>query len=527
MIAKRDYYNKLFNKYSINLKMTWKAINDTLNRHKTKNIFPETFKLSNGQIISDPREIATAFNDYFISIGEMDEVAQQPNCHFTNYLSNKPKCNLQFHPIDQTDVAQIIDNLKPKTSTGIDNISSKLLKQTKSSITAPLTIIVNQMMATGIFPDALKISKVIPLYKKGDEANLSNYRPITLLPSISKVFEKAILTQLTLYLEDNKIIHPHQYGFRKSHSTEYAALHITDYIQYKMDVGKIPINVYLDFSKAFDTLVHSTLLHKMKHYGIDGLAHKLIKRYLENRKQYVEFNNKCSEMKNIKNGVPQGSILGPLLFLIYINDIPNVSNVFNFLMYADDTTLYCWLEDIDQVNKQAVVNQELHKIHNWLIANGLKLNTNKSKYMIFSKPNKSLPVLQLRINNANIDEVQSFNFLGLQLSSDITWNLHKDEISKKISRIIGILKTLQLVVPKNVLLTIYNTLILPHINYCLLVWGNKSGKILQLQKKAIRAVSCAGYISHTEPLFKLYDILKVNDIYKYKLLTLYYNAKKN
>ena len=150
----------------------------------------------------------------------MDEVAQQPNCHFTNYLINKSKCTLQFHPIDQTNVAQIIDNLKPKTSTGIDNISSKLLKQTKESITAPLTIIINQMMATDLFPDALKICKVIPLYKKGDAANLSNYRPIALLRSISTVFEKAILTQLTLYLEDNKIIHPHQYGFRKSHSTE-------------------------------------------------------------------------------------------------------------------------------------------------------------------------------------------------------------------------------------------------------------------------------------------------------------------
>ena len=204
MIAKRDYYNKLFNKYSKNLKMTWKAINDTLNRHKTKRKFPETFKLSDGKLISDPKEIATAFNDYFISFGELDVVTQPPNCHFTNYLSNKPNCNLQFYPIAQTDVAQIIDNLKPKTSTGIDNISSKLLKRTTDSITAPLTIIINQMMASGIFPDALKVSKVIPLYIKGDESNLSNYRPIALLLSISKIFEKAILTQLTLYLEDNK-----------------------------------------------------------------------------------------------------------------------------------------------------------------------------------------------------------------------------------------------------------------------------------------------------------------------------------
>ena len=159
-----------------------KAINDTLNRHKTK--FPETFKLSNGKIISDSKKISTAYNDHFISICELDEVTQPPNCHFTNYFSNKPNCNFQFHPIAQTDVAHIIDNLKPKTSTGIDNISSKLLKRTKDSITAPLTIIINQMMASGLFPDALKVSKVIPLYKKDDESNLSNYRPIALLPSI-------------------------------------------------------------------------------------------------------------------------------------------------------------------------------------------------------------------------------------------------------------------------------------------------------------------------------------------------------
>ena len=170
------------------------------------------------------------------------------------------------------------------------------------------------MLKTGIFPELLKTSKVIPLYKKGDNSNLSNYRPLSLSFLQFQKSLKAIFTQLTKYLENNSIIHPHQYGFRKFHSTEYAALHLTDYINYEMDRGKTPTNLYLDFSKAFDTLVHSVLLHKCKHYGIDGLAYKLIESYLESRKQYVEFNAERSDIKSINSRVPQGSILGPLLF---------------------------------------------------------------------------------------------------------------------------------------------------------------------------------------------------------------------
>ena len=526
MLAKRDYYIKTFSKYSKNLRMTWNAINETLNRHKSKRRFPAEFKLANGKIISDHKEIADAFNDYFIGIGAQDTETSQGNSHYSDYLGNKPNCNLQFHPITNCDVAEIIGNLKPKTSTGIDTISSKLLRQTKDSITESLTIIVNQMLKTGTFPELLKISKVIPLYKKGDNSSLSNYRPIALLPSISKIFEKAILTQLTEYLENNSIIHPHQYGFRKFHSTEYAALHLTDYINYEMDRGKTPTNLYLDFSKAFDTLVHSILLHKCKHYGIDGLAYKLIESYLGNRKQYVEFNAERSDIKSIKNGVPQGSILGPLLFLIYINDLPNASHVFDCLMYADDTTLFCCLEDIKSINKQDVINEQLQRIHNWLTANGLKLNTTKSKYIMFRKQNKNIPLFNIHINNVNIESVQNFNFLGLHLSSDMTWNFHINEVSKKISRNIGILKKLQLIVPNNILLTIYNTLILPHINYCLLSWGSKPDKIFQLQKRAVRAISGANSKSHTEPLFKFYNILKVDDIFTYKLLTFYWKAKQ-
>ena len=233
---------------------------------------------------------------------------------------------------------RIIGGLKPETSTGVDSTSNKLVKFVKNVISEPLSIIINQMLKLGIFPDSLKISKVVPLYKK-DDTNLSNYKPISLLPSISKIFEKVILEQLSTYMDNNNLIHKHQYRFRKHHSTEYATLHIVDYLNYEMDLKRTPINLYLDLSKAFDSLFPELLLSKFKHYGICDAALNLIKCYLENRKQYVQFDSCTSDMKSIRNGVPQGSILDTLLFLIYINDLPNASKVFNFLMYADDTTV--------------------------------------------------------------------------------------------------------------------------------------------------------------------------------------------
>ena len=255
------------------------------------------------------------------------------------------------------------------------------------------------MLKLGIFPDCLKISKVVPLYKKDDDTNLSNYRPISLLPSISK---------------------------------------------------------------------------------------------------------------------------------IYINDLPNASKIFNFLMYADDTTLFCCLEDIESDNKELVLNNELQRVHSWLNANRLSLNVKKTKYMLFRK-HKSTEIreLNLRIGNDAVQSVNDFNFLGLHINSKLNWDTHSNVVGKRISRAVGVIKKLQLVFPKTILLTIYNALILPHINYCLLSWGSDIAvkSIFMLQKRAIRAISSAVYNAHTEPLFKFYNVLKVEDIYNFRLLVLYYNLK--
>ena len=409
-------------------------------------------------------------------------------------MPRKTNCTLRFEPITVDTKSRISNDLKPKTSTGVDSVSNKLLKFVKNVISGPLSIIINQMLKSGIFPDSLKISKIVPLYKKDDDTNLSIYRTISLLPSISKIFEKVILEQLSTYLDNNNLIHKHQYGFRKHHSTEYAALHIIDYLNYELDLKNTPINLFLDLSKAYDSLCHEILLSKLQHYGICNVAINLIKSYLENRKQYVQFDTCITHMKSIRQYLDPLClyiyiyiyiyILGYIYIYIYIYDLPNSSKLFNFLMYADDTTLFCCLEDITSDNKEVVLNNELQHVHSWLNANRLTLNVQKTKYMLFHK-NKinDIGELNLRICNDAIQLVNEFNFLGLYINSKLNQDTHTNVIGKRISRAVGVIKKMQLVFPKSVLITI-NALILPHIHYCLLSWGlDTSVKNIFMQQK--------------------------------------------
>ena len=214
--------------------------------------------------------------------------------------------NCKFQLIDENATIKAIDYIENKSSSGHDGISNIILKYMKLEISKPLTLIINQLITTGIFPDSLKIAKIIPIYKKGEPTDLSNYIPISLLPTISKIFERIIHIQLQEYINRNNLLAEQQYGFRPNHSTEYAAVKLVDYISNKMDDHKIPGTIFIDLSKAFDTLSYDILLYKLEFYGISGVEYKLLSSYLSNGKQYVMFNNKKFEFTEIRRGVPQG-----------------------------------------------------------------------------------------------------------------------------------------------------------------------------------------------------------------------------
>ena len=357
--AKKDYFDRVFVAYKSDMKKTWQVISETLSRNKKSHEMPSVFN-HEGHELADSVEIANAFNTYFANIGKnlSSQIDQSDtNADYKLYLTSPTEEKMQFKCITTDYTMKAIEGLESKKSSGHDGISNTLLKVIKASISQSLTIIINQMLTTGIFPDAFKVSKVIPLYKKGDSSLLVNYRPISLLPTISKIFEKVIHD----YFDKYNLLAEQQYGFRKRHSTEYAAVKLIDHVSKEMENGKTPTNVYIDLSKAFDTLTFDILLFKLKYYGVTDTALDLIRSYLTNRKQYVVFNGCQSDYSEIYTGVPQGSILGPLFFSIYINDLINVSNRLNFLMYADDTTIYFNLEEFEYLNRERDINTELKK----------------------------------------------------------------------------------------------------------------------------------------------------------------------
>ena len=307
---------------------------------RKKKGYSEHFNI-NEMIISDELCIANTFNDLLTDFGPnlASKIITPNGKSYNDYLNTPSDSIFRFSTIEDKNTADIIRSLKTKSSCGDDGLSVKLLKSIETEICNSVTLTINQTIITGIFPDRLKIAKVIPILKTSDDTMLENYRPISILPAICKILLKNMFNQLYNYFNTNKLFSKSQYAFMENHSTQYAALELIDRIISSMDTGEIPFNIYIVLSKAFDTLDHSIPVQKLDYHGVKETALDLCRDYLENRKQYVQIDTYKSDTTTITTGVPRGSILGPLLFIIYLNDISKFNTLFNTIIYADDTTL--------------------------------------------------------------------------------------------------------------------------------------------------------------------------------------------
>ena len=321
--AKSTYYHEQFSLAKNNIKETWVLIKSALNKNNVHDDLPEIF-INNNMVLKNKKVIADSFNKYFATIGTQLNDSVPPSMHsFTHYLTRGNAHSLFFDPVTEYDTISAAASIKSKTSRDHDNISTKVMKSSIMNIIEPLTYIINLSLSTGIVPNNMKVAKVVPIFKTGEANLFNNYRPISLLPAFSKILEKIVARKLMSFLENTKQLYRHQYGFRKGHSTTQPIIHLLNQIAQENDKSsKNPtMTVFADLSKAFDTISHDILLRKLDNLGIRGIANSWFHSYLSNRTQYMEIFHHKSKYETIKCGVPQGSILGPILFLIYINDI--------------------------------------------------------------------------------------------------------------------------------------------------------------------------------------------------------------
>ena len=535
--AERDFYYDKIKLCNNDCRKSWKIINQLLNKNSHTASQSTEYNL-NGKVLSDDNLIADNFNHYFVNIGKnLAEKIPESKKSFLKHMpancSIKNSCALYLTTAPE--LITTVNNMKNSDSAGYDEISINLIKKCVDCIAEPLSLIFNLCLSEGSFPDSLKTAKVCPIFKSGSKMDFTNYRPISILASFSKILEKLVATRLLSFIDKHNILSQSQYGFRKNHSSYMALMTLFDKVSEAIDKNEYSVGIFIDLSKAFDTLDHNILLNKLNVYGFRGTANLIIKSYLSNRQQYVLYNNCQSSFKSISCGVPQGSILGPLLFLLYINDMASCSRLMHFILFADDTNMFYSNPDIWKL--MHIVNLELDILADWFRANRLSLNINKTNFMMFgykkvpgiseSTPNE----FYLTIDGERIKQVEFTKFLGVIIDQKFTWQRHISHVSLKVSKSLYALRQVKFKLPRESLLLLYYSLVHSHLNYCNIIWGNASSstlrELLLLQKRAIRIVNKSSYLSHTAPIFKELLVLKLPDLNLYNTAQFVYKHRLN
>jgi hypothetical protein len=391
-----------------------------------------------------------------------------------------------------------------------------VLKANKNIFSPLLVHIINLSLSLGTFPSELKIGNIITILKSGPENLVTNYRPISLLTTISKIFECVFCNRLVNFLQKNKLLYDLQFGFRDRHSTYLAMISLMEKIIGALEQGNFTIGIFLDFSKAFDTVNHKILLSKLNCYGIRGIANKWVGIYLSGRKEFTTYNGSNSATTNIKCGVPQGSILGPILFLLYINDLGTISPTVSPIMFADDSNLFMSGNNLYSLSNS--LNREIPTLLEWLRANRLSLNVDKTQAMIFGRKNNTVPNdINIMIDGKKLEIVSQTKFLGVILDSNLSWKQHISYLKTKIAKSLGILTIARRNLNHQTLIQLYHAFIYPYLSYCVLTWGNAPASTLwpiyKLQKLSFRIINNLKHGTSTLPFCKKENVLRLPQIY--------------
>ena len=488
--SKKAQYTAIIDENNNNPSSVWKLFKEIGINKRKSNVSIPTVKID-GEEAEDPTIMANAFNKFFVSIASnLKEPIEN-----SNFEKLKAFCDNQVSDgtifsipeISQEYIEKFLKHIDVSKATGCDNIGPRLLKIAAPYIAESITYICNQSIKNSQFPEKWKEAKVTPLHKGGPKEDINNYRPISILPVISKLLEKHIHDSLIAFLTRYQLLHKNQSGFRPNHSCETALIGMVCKWLDSINRGSLIGSVMIDFKKAFDLVDHSILLKKLKHYKLSDNTLSWFASYLSSRKQKVSLNNITSDDEIITDGVPQGSILGPLLFLMFINDLPLYTDSANTDFYADDTTLYVCGKSLEIIERNLQI--ALDCLAKWCKCNGMLINTTKTKVILITTHQKRTSLingqLSLNLNDDRLNMITNDKVLGIVLDNNLTWSQHINKVCKKITSNLWLLARIKdyLNIPHRV--QFYKTYIQPHIDYCNTVWGGTSqvnlNRIFRLQ----------------------------------------------